>query len=113
MNLDRGFTGSDLGGYLFVEQTGYHKRQDFTLPRCQQFETLADHRDLSLTAPPGTVLFQRDLNRIQQVLVAERLGQELDGSRFHGSHRHGDVAVAGDKDDGNMNTSLSQLALKI
>ena len=53
------------------------------------------------------------LNRIQQILVAERLGEELDGSGLHGPHGHRDVTVGANKDDRNINLSLSQLALEI
>jgi hypothetical protein len=43
------------------------------------------------------------LNRIQQILLAERFGEKLYGSRLHGSHSHGNVAVRSYKDDRNMN----------
>ncbi len=38
-------------------------------------------------------------NGVQHVLVAKRLGQEVDRSGLHGPHRHRDVAVAGHEDD--------------
>src|SRR5207302_4977400 len=51
--------------------------------------------------------------RIQHVLVAEGLGQELDGSRFHGTHGHGNIAMRSDEDDRNGNVALSQFTLKV
>ena len=42
---------------------------------------------------------QRLRDGAEQVLVAERFRQEVDGPGFHGAHRHGDVAVAGDENN--------------
>jgi hypothetical protein len=53
------------------------------------------------------------LNRIQQILVAKGFRQELDCSRFHGTHGHGNIAVCRDKDYGNPILGLDQLALEI
>jgi hypothetical protein len=38
-------------------------------------------------------------NGAQQHVVRERLGWKLHGSRLHGPHRHGHIAVAGNEDD--------------
>jgi hypothetical protein len=59
------------------------------------------------------VPFQGNLNRIQQILIAERLSKKLDGSRFHGSHGHRDVTVRSEKDDWNVHASLGQLLLEV
>src|ERR1051326_391710 len=53
------------------------------------------------------------LNRIDQVLVPERLGQKLHRSSFHGSDRHRNVPMSGNKNDGNMNVGLEQFLLEI
>jgi hypothetical protein len=37
------------------------------------------------------------VNGIQQILIAEWLSEEFNGSRLLGPHRHGDIAVARDK----------------
>ena len=42
----------------------------------------------------------------------ERLGEELDGPRLHGSYRHRDVAMRSDENDRNLNIGLGQLALE-
>ena len=38
-------------------------------------------------------------HRVEQFLVVERLGEEIDGAGLHRPHGHRDVAVAGDEDD--------------
>jgi hypothetical protein len=37
----------------------------------------------------------------RSILIAERLGEELDRPRLHGPHRHRNVAMGSDEDDGN------------
>jgi hypothetical protein len=44
-----------------------------------------------------------------QPLGAERLLDEVVGALTHGLHRHGDVAVAGDQDDGQLGIGVAQL----
>ena len=46
----------------------------------------------------GILLFGARDGR-QQVLVADRLGQEIDGARLHGAHARRNVALAGDEND--------------
>ena len=53
------------------------------------------------------------MNRVQQLLIADRLGEKLDGSRFHRPHRDADVRVARQKDDRNFAACIDQLLLKI
>jgi hypothetical protein len=50
---------------------------------------------------------------IEQFLVAERLRQEINRAGFHRPHTYWNVAMTGDKDDGNPDTGIGQLALKI
>src|SRR6202795_590983 len=113
MDLDGCFACSDGVGYLFAQEARNDPRQHFSFTRCQRFEALPQHRDFSVSLAPGPIPFQRELNRIQQILLAERFGEKLYGSRLHGSHSHGNVAVRTYKDDRNMNVSLGQLVLEI
>ncbi len=53
------------------------------------------------------------MDRIQQIQVFERLGQELHGTGFHSLHRHRNISMTGDEDDGNLDTGVTQLTLKI
>ncbi len=43
----------------------------------------------------------------------ERFDEKFDGSGLHGLNTHGDVAMRGDKDNGNADVGLVQLMLKI
>src|SRR6266404_5584624 len=61
----------------------------------------------------GAVAFRRLLNRVEQVLVSKRLGEKFYCSGFHGPHRHRDITMSRNENDGNMNTSLSQFSLEI
>ena len=49
-----------------------------------------------------------NLNRIQHVLIAKRLGQELDRTGPHRFHCHGNIAVAGHEYDGNLDARLGR-----
>src|ERR1700675_4928868 len=106
MDLDRGFASSDFGGYLLVEKPGNYQRQHLSLTRCQPLKTLPQCRHFRLSLASGPVALQRELDRVQKILISEWLGQELDGSRLHGPDRHGNVAVPGNKDDGNGDVGL-------
>ena len=55
----------------------------------------------------------RLLDGVEQVLVAERFRQEFAGPGFHGAHRHRDVAVTGDENNGNRRIDLGQFLLQI
>src|SRR3546814_2680310 len=54
-----------------------------------------------------------DLYGIEQGLIADRLGQKIDRAGFHRLHRHGDVAVPGQEDDGFGNTRRGQMLLEV
>lgn len=73
MGLDGCFAGSDGIGYLFVRETGNDPRQQFSLARCQRFKALPQHYKFCLTLECGSIPFQCEVNRIQKILIAERL----------------------------------------
>jgi hypothetical protein len=60
-----------------------------------------------------SIACQRMLNSIQQVLVAKRLGEKFHRPGFHRLHRHRDVSVPGNKDDGDIHPSLRECALQV
>src|SRR5437016_801726 len=63
--------------------------------------------------PRPMVPFDRGLNCIQKILVAKRFGEELDRTSLHGLHRHWDVSMPGDEDDGYWSIVRGELVLKI
>src|ERR1700733_15961564 len=72
-----------------------------------------EYRYVCVLFASGTISVQCDANSIQQILIAEWLGEKFDGSSFHSADTHGNVAVAGEKDDRNTSVSRCELALKI
>ena len=90
-----------------------HQGEDLSFARGQRFKPLPQHCNFRLFLTSAAVAFQGNLNRIQQILIAEWFGQEFDRPRLHGPHGHGDITVAGDKYDRNANVSLGQLVLEI
>src|SRR4029077_2887578 len=63
--------------------------------------------------PSLAVSIQRLLNRIEQLLVAERLGQKLQGTGFQGADGHRDVAVTANEDNWNCPAGVSQSSLEV
>jgi hypothetical protein len=53
------------------------------------------------------------MNGIEEILITERLGKELNSATLHRLHRHRDVAVPGDEDDWDLSVGRRELALKI
>src|SRR4029077_13263222 len=66
-----------------------------------------------LSGPSRAGMSKSEPYRIEQVLLAKGLGEELDSARLHRLHRHGNVAVAGDEDDGHPEVRFLQLRLKV
>src|SRR5262245_39673220 len=64
------------------------------LPGRQLLEPLAQcHQELFLHEVMA-IAVKCELNRIEQILLTERFGQELHRARLHGPHLHRDVAGA-------------------
>src|SRR5438067_9063601 len=99
MHLDGHLADPELAGDLLVEPAGDDEAQDLSLAGGQGLEAGPQFGEAYLVGAADAVLFKRDTDRIEQILVAERLGQKLDGARLHRRHRHRDVAIAGDEDD--------------
>src|ERR1700674_2137747 len=106
------FGGSNLSRNLFVEHAGDDHGDDFALSWRERFEALPQRCNFPFSVASRAIPFQCNVNRIQQILVAERLGEELDSSGLQGPHGHRDVTVGTNKDDRDINLSLGQLALK-
>jgi hypothetical protein len=75
---------------------------------------MCPHRRQRLVGFATRAIFvERKLDGVEQILVADRLGEELDRARLHGPHRHRDVAVASDEDDRDLDVRLGELGLKV
>jgi hypothetical protein len=53
------------------------------------------------------------MHRVEKILVTERLGEKLDGARLHRLNGHRDVAIPGDKNDGEHYPCCCEVALEI
>ncbi len=100
MDLDRHFAQFELSGNLLVAATGDDERKDLSFARRQGLETFLQFGDKFGLSPTGAVALDPRLDRIEQFLLVQGLGQEFDGPGLHRPHRHGNVAVTADKYDG-------------
>src|SRR5262245_60623776 len=113
MHLHRRFGDADIVGNLFAQAAARHLNYDLALPGAQGGEALPKGDQVLVILPPRTIAGQAKLNGIEKILVAERLGEELDRTPLHCLHRHRDVAMARDEDDRDLPVCRSQLALEI
>ena len=102
---------AQLGGDLLVEQTGHDPRQDVPLAWGEGRVAAAQLGPLRAVRAHRPVALDRAADGVEEVLLAERLRQELHGAGLHGLDRHGDVAMPGEEDDWQCRVRLGQLAL--
>ena len=96
MVLDRARAEPEAGGDLLGVVAGDHQVHHLPLARRQRGHSF-DHRD-RLGPPPAPLGVELDalLDPLQQVLVVERLLQEVDRAGLHRPDRGGHVGVSGD-----------------
>jgi hypothetical protein len=61
----------------------------------------------------GAILGDRLLDRVQQILISNRFGQELDRAALHGPNRHRKIGVATDEENRHAQVGPGQILLKI
>src|SRR5437868_1992123 len=113
MDLYSDLADADRVRDLLVEATGHHQGHHLTLAGGEGLEARPQRGYCLFVLQPPAISREAQLNRVQQVLIAEWLGQKLDRSSLYRLNRHRDVAVSGNKDDRNMNVRGRQLSLKI
>src|SRR5215831_8256196 len=106
MQLDRLLSRAEVGGDLFFEQSSHDEMHYLPLAWGEGGRPLAQLSDVCTLLAGCPVPRQRVLDGVQEHLVPEGLGQKLYSSRFHGLYRHGNVAMAGDEDDGDVHLRL-------
>src|SRR5262249_22271362 len=104
---------ADVIGDLLVEAASGHQGHHLTLTGRESLEAPPQRGDCLFVFHPRPISGEPELNRIQQVLIAERYREEVDRSSLYCLYGHGDVAVAGYKDNRNVNVRRRQLSLKI
>src|ERR1700733_5338872 len=107
------FTGAQFSGDLFVEHADHNKAHDLALTRRQRIVAASQLAGSNLLVTRYAVPLQSLINRVQQILISERFGQELDCAGFHRSYGHRNVSVTGNEDDWNLDARISETALKV
>src|SRR3984957_8231509 len=114
MHLHSRLGDADVTGNLLAEATARDLDHDLAFPGAQRAEARLELGQCLLALPTRTIASKADLNGVEEVLIAERLGQELDGAALHRLHRHRDLAVPGGEEDARpLRVRRRQLALKI
>src|SRR5258708_9427160 len=113
LDLHGTFRRSEVTSNLIIEHARDEHGDHLLLASSHRVEALLQARHLPLLFTSGTISVQCDPNSIQQILVAERLGEEFDCPSLHSANTHWDVPVAGQKDYRDTNFSRCKLPLKI
>src|SRR5215471_6912572 len=113
MHLDGNFADADFSRYLLVHLTRCHQSYNVTLTLRKGFETgsRVGHRSCAIAL--YAVALERNPNCIQEILLTNWLREKFDGPGLHRPDRHGDIAVPGDKHDGNSDLQLDEFILNI
>src|SRR3984885_16158034 len=104
---------ADFAGNLFAEATLRDLNHDLALPGTERREALLEGGQSLFVLSPRTIPREAELNRVEQLLITERLRQELNGAALHRLHRHRNVAMPRDEDDRELHSRPGELALKI
>src|SRR5262249_51990846 len=112
MHLHRGLGDAAIVRNLFAQAATSNLNHDLALPGAQSSESFPEGNQGLFVFPTHLVARQAELNGVEEILIAERLGQELDGPSFHDLHGHRYVAVSRDEDDRDLPVGRIELALK-
>src|SRR5580700_773042 len=112
MDLHSDFAGSEIKSHLLIEHARNHQTHDLALACRKRLVPLLQFGELTLLLARCPIALQSLMDSIQQVLVAEWLGQELHRAGFHGFHRHRNISMTADENDRNPDTRVNQLVLK-
>jgi len=96
---------------LLVEPSRNHQLHDFALTGRQQSETVTKFPDFRTLGTSFSIIFQRLPDCAHQLVFPYRLCQEMNGAGLQGMDGHGNVAMAGKKNDRQKDTVAIHLAL--
>jgi hypothetical protein len=113
MNLRCRFCDTDIVGNLLAEAALHDVDHYLAFPRGERFEARSERTQSLFVLALSTITSKAELDRVDQVLITERFGQELDGTALHRLHTHWDVTVPCYEDDRDLDVRLPELALKI
>jgi len=112
MNLNGNFADAEIESNLLTEATPYDLDHDLAFTGGKRFEALSELTQGLVVLTPGAIAREAELDRIEKLLITKRFREELDGTTFHRSHRHLDVAMRCNEDDWKLPTSCDEFALK-
>src|SRR5262245_6912372 len=113
VRFHRNLTDTDVAGNLLVEPPLQDPGHHFALTGSQRLETFPQRAQSPFSLASRAIAFEAEVDRVQQVLVPDRLGQELDRPSLHGLNRHGNVAIRGNENDRHINVRRRELSLEI
>jgi hypothetical protein len=102
-----------LQGDLFVQRPGYHQGEHFALASRQRFVALPQFGNVIAPQPRFAIDADSFLNCIEQILIAQRLGEKSYGAGFHRLDSHGNVTVPGHENNRQQVTGARQFTLQI
>src|SRR6266853_3360667 len=112
VNLHRHLAEVELARDLLVRSPNDDERHDLALALGQRGVALLQLDGDPRPPAPVPVTLDRRVNRIEQVLLVERLGQELYRPGLHRPHAHRYIAVTADEDDRESDSRPRELILK-
>src|SRR4029453_7117865 len=113
MHFHRGFGDADIVGNLFVEATSRDQDHDFPLAGAERVETLPELTQSPIALATGTIASEAGFDSLEEVLITERLCEELYGTPLHRLYGHRNVAVRRDEDDRQLPVRRGKVALKL
>src|SRR5215475_11863784 len=113
MHLNRGFGDADIVGNLLVQATGHDMEHDVPLAGAECVETFPERSHCPFTLTTGTIASEAGLNGVEQILITERLCEELYSAALHRLHGHRHVGVRRNEDDRHLPVRSSKVALKL
>src|SRR6476620_293977 len=99
MNLHSDLAQIEIGGDLLVQTPGHHESHHFSLARAQCSESLLQLCKGGRVAASDAISFNPYLDRVEQILIPERLSKKLDSACLDCANGHGNITVAADEDD--------------
>ena len=77
MHFHRRFGDADIMGNLLIQATGHDMEHDLMLAGAERVETFPERSQCPFTLPTGTIASEAGLNGVKQILITERLCEEL------------------------------------
>jgi len=113
MDLYRTLSYAHIGGDLLVQPALCNLREYAELARCQGLDTRSESAQRFIFLASDAIASEPEINCVKEILIAERLGEKLDGTPFHCLHTHRNVAVSSDEDNRELGVCRNKIALEI